>query len=263
MLSCGNNANSGEGGSTVEQNIELLKFEAEKARLERELALKENEFALRQEEVRARVKNEGRGGLLNLTPLAATILGGSIAAAGTFVGAYIQGRNNMDLERLKFESNLVLKAVETGDRDKAKTNLLFLVDAGFIADTQGNIRKLRDQDIPVLPTSNQASVLGQSAADAKTAGDWEREGFNQIVAKDVDAAVEAFSRAEKLQPNYHNVSEIRKLLTVNRDAIAEAARRGDTGPWTRIYLELLTKYSWGMPKDIESSLRSKPLAGGR
>jgi hypothetical protein len=239
----------------MSENLELLKFEAEKNRSERELALKENEFALRQEEVRAKIKSEGRTGF-SFTPLAATILGGTLAAVGTFVGAYIQGLNNMKLERQKFESNLVLKAVETGDRDKAKVNLLFLVDAGFLADSKENIKKLQKEDVPVLPPSNQAASSEQSS-DARTAGEWEREGFNQVLNKDVDAAIEAFSQSEKLQPKYHNVSEIRKLLEADRVMLDDAAKKGDTTPWLRLYAELLVKYSWRMPKDIVALLAAK------
>jgi hypothetical protein len=86
------------------------------------------------------------------------------------------------------------------------------------------------------------------------ATDLELKGFDFIVSKDVDAALQAFTSAEKLRPNYHNVAEIRKLLEDNRAALAAAPREGKSEAWSNVYRTLVSKYSWGMPPDIKSKL---------
>ena len=86
------------------------------------------------------------------------------------------------------------------------------------------------------------------------ATDLELKGFDFLVSKDVDAALQAFTNAEKLRPNYHNVAEIRKLLEDNRAALAAAPREGKSEAWSNVYRTLVSKYSWGMPPDIKTKL---------
>ncbi len=59
-------------------------------------------------------------------------------------------------ERLKFESNLILKAIETGNREESKNNLLFLIETGFIEDKNGKIAASATdpETVPVLPASS-------------------------------------------------------------------------------------------------------------
>jgi hypothetical protein len=86
------------------------------------------------------------------------------------------------------------------------------------------------------------------------AEDWESKGFDFIVNKDVDSALDAFSNAEELRPSYHNVSEIRKLLQERRSSLAAAPKDGPSEVWTQLYRELTTKYSWGMPAEIKRKM---------
>jgi hypothetical protein len=69
------------------------------------------------------------------------------------VGAYIQGRSQLDIERLKFESSVILKAIETGDREESRKNLAFVLQAGLIKDPGHKIAALIEHadNIPVLP----------------------------------------------------------------------------------------------------------------
>ena len=75
------------------------------------------------------------------------------AALGGFATALIQGTTTREVEQKRFEAQLVLKAIETGDTTKAATNLVFLMKAGFIQDPDGKIAALvrNPQTIPVLP----------------------------------------------------------------------------------------------------------------
>ncbi|MFZ5448285.1 MAG: M15 family metallopeptidase [Thermodesulfobacteriota bacterium] len=62
------------------------------------------------------------------SPLILAIVG----LIGTGIGASVQGFWTTKLERQKFESSLILKALETSDQQKAAKSLKFLVDAGLI-----------------------------------------------------------------------------------------------------------------------------------
>lgn len=86
------------------------------------------------------------------------------------------------------------------------------------------------------------------------AADWELKGFDSLVHKDTEAALHAFSSAEKLWPSYHNVSEIRKLLEKNRSALNAAPKEGKSEAWSSVYRTITTVYSWGIPPDIKNQL---------
>lgn len=141
------------------EDIEQARLELERERLAGELELKRAEIALRRDELDATHAQQRRAGVA-FSPLATGIIAALVGLVGTGVGAYMQGRSQLNIERLKFESNLILKAIETGNREEAKNNLLFLVHAGFIEDTGGKIAALAQNPsaIPVLPFSGNIDV---------------------------------------------------------------------------------------------------------
>lgn len=74
-------------------------------------------------------RNEAKRRRIWLTsPLALAVVG----LLGTGIGASLQGYWNTQLERQKFESTLIQKALETSKKEEAANNLKFLVDAGLI-----------------------------------------------------------------------------------------------------------------------------------
>lgn len=97
-------------------------------------------------------------------------------------------------------------------------------------------------------------VTSTAGKPREEAADWELKGFEFLVSKDADAALEAFANAEKLWPSYHNVAEIRKLLNDNRAALVAAPKEGKSPAWTSVYQTLITNYSWGMPADVRNKL---------
>lgn len=96
-----------------------------------------------------------------------------------------------------------------------------------------------------------ASTSGNPRAEAANG---ELKGFDFLVSKDAEAALQAFASAEKLWPSYHNVAEIRKLLEDNRAALGAAPREGRSEAWSNVYRTLISKYSWGMPADVKNKL---------
>lgn len=53
-----------------------------------------------------------------LTPVTATVLVAVIGVLGTAVGAYLQGQSNLELERQKFDSELILRGLDSSDPDE-------------------------------------------------------------------------------------------------------------------------------------------------
>jgi hypothetical protein len=85
-----------------------------------------------------------------------------------------------------------------------------------------------------------------------SARDWELQGFKYIIGKDVGAAINSFSEAEKNWPNYHNVAEIRREL-VNE---AQALTSKESPKWKELYRHLLNELSWGMPADVRQQMQT-------
>src|SRR5262249_10756835 len=111
-----------------------------------------------------------------------------------------------------------------------------------------------------LPASFTVSQPAASTAAAGLGGprdqapDLEAKGFQYILQKDADAALQAFTEAEKLWPTYHNVTEIRRLLKQNHDELAKAPKGEKSVAWSNLYSALLGPYKWGIPPEVLSRL---------
>lgn len=78
----------------------------------------------------------------------------------------------------------------------------------------------------------------------------ELEGFNFLLARDIDGAIDAFSSSENAYNSFHQVYEIEIFLKNKK----KSNRLQDDEFWKSIYRELLEKYSWKMPLVIKSQL---------
>ena len=109
---------------------------------------------------------------ITISPLVTTIIAALLGLLGTMVGAYFQGRSNMELERQKLESSLILKAIETGEPDKAAKNLLFLAKLKLINIPAEQIEQLQKnpEDAPVLPNVNKPIAYTGTAARQEVFG---------------------------------------------------------------------------------------------
>ena len=119
----------------------------------------ENEFRRLELELKTR-----EGSWLNKlgSPLTTTVIAGILALAASAVGALLQGRQTLDLERQKFqfakeqdlqkqEHELILKMISVGDVKQARTNLEFLAETGLVTKERAE-RILKAKADPVLPT---------------------------------------------------------------------------------------------------------------
>jgi hypothetical protein len=140
------------------------------------------------------------------------------------------------------------------DAEQVKTYAARAKEA--IANAREGIRKevrhIRET-IPEQRPAEPAPDVQNSGAQEKptTAKGWERLGFGYLIDKNVQAATEAFSEAQKIWPDYHNVSEIRSLLVRRQDAL----KQRDAAAWENVYREILEKYSWGMPLDVREKMQ--------
>jgi hypothetical protein len=208
----------------MDSNIELAKFELEKARIEGELRLKKAELDLKRNELESKLEE---GSKRSTSPLTVAIITGIIGLLGAGVANILQSRSNLQLEREKFhssaqlerekfESELILKAIETGNPESATKNLLFLVDTGLIEDRTGKISALRKnpENAPVLPISNEFMLPATSYRPPKT-----ERIITEIIVREsdtanLDAAVSVMRGGERGKMSYHYL--IDKDGSINR-----------------------------------------------
>jgi hypothetical protein len=118
----------------VSQHQQGTALSLEERKLEAELALKRRELEARLEADRQRFWYS--------SPLTLAVASAVFAVLGTWLGAVLQGYNETELERQKFEAALIEKALDTKDQQASARNLLFLLQAGLISDPEGKISAL-------------------------------------------------------------------------------------------------------------------------
>jgi hypothetical protein len=95
-----------------------------------------------------------------------------------------------------------------------------------------------------------------AATRADEAAPFERAGFEAILERRLDDAIEAFERARAVWPDYHNVDEIAAYLSEVRATEAPL----DAASWAAIDRIILTRYSWGMPAHLRDAFRARVTA---
>ncbi|QPB85427.1 hypothetical protein CWC22_020610 [Pseudoalteromonas rubra] len=92
----------------------------------------------------------------------------------------------------------------------------------------------------------------QSVPNRKAQVDqYERAGFNAILARDISEALSQFSAAQAIWPDYHNVSEVKRLLSKQKNQLHDS----QSTAWQAVFDTILMQYSWGMPDDIRAQFR--------
>ena len=124
-----------------------------------------------------------------------------------------------------------------------------------IKTSQKGLDKEVEQLKAVIPAQQSGSndQAPQTKDKPVTAQGWELRGFDALVARDVDTAIDSFSQAESTQPQYHNVAEIKRLLVSKRDALKDSK----SAEWKPTYLKILSDYSWGMPPNAREKLKAQ------
>ncbi|KAF7781718.1 hypothetical protein PRUB_b1034 [Pseudoalteromonas rubra] len=105
-----------------------------------------------------------------------------------------------------------------------------------------------------LSNVKQTALLTETPllSDTKAQVDqYERAGFNAILARDASEALSQFSAAKAIWPDYHNVSEIKRLLSKQMNQLNDS----QSPAWQAVFDTILMQYSWGMPDDIRAQFR--------
>jgi hypothetical protein len=106
------------------------------------------------------------------SPLVLGLFSAIFGLLGTGIGAALQGYSTLQLERQKFESSLIQKALDTKDKSEAAKSLLFLVDSGIIQSLDAaRIRKIAEnpEQLPILAELLSATASGGAIAPAAIA----------------------------------------------------------------------------------------------
>lgn len=189
-----------------------------------------------------------------LTAAHATIAGAVLALVSGIAGAYINARSSEDiatgnsmtskqieelkakgnlelekskqlatevLERKKFETSLIIEAIKTPSRSDAIRNLKFFVSAGFVADPDGKIANLKDENLPSIdvrsPGARSAGSLGGKlgviAIGISDYGDTAKQLRLKFAGKD---ATDVASALLKTQSSVY--SEVNPILLQDRAA---------------------------------------------
>ncbi len=124
----------------------------------KELALREKEIQLNEQEAKAKAATENRN-LWFSSPLLVGLASAIFGVIGTAMGAGLQGFSNFQLERQKFEFNLIQNALETEDTTEAAKRLQFLVDSGVITSLDSErIRQLAENPTQ-LPNYSRGGAI--------------------------------------------------------------------------------------------------------
>ena len=146
----------------MEESVERLKVELEHKRLEHEAQLKQEELDLKRKELELKERESNTPPKRKITTEFVALVG----VLGTILGVIIspisqalinqrQAESQIEIERLKIESGLTLKAIETdGDLGKARANLRFMEQAGLLRDPNHYIRNLNEDDPNAIPSVN-------------------------------------------------------------------------------------------------------------
>lgn len=189
---------------------------------------------------------------ITLSPVLATVLVAFIGLLGTGIGAYLQGRSNLELELAKFESEIILRGLDNEHPLERVKYLSFITKAGLIKPgriSQPYLDSLAQapEQIPRVVSQDRSPALSR----LERASQQEREGFEHLLAGRYDAAIESFERAETIYPSFHSVYEISRLLRRERIQLDDPAGR------SRVLLQIADNFSWGAPDDLLKKLREE------
>ena len=191
----------------TQEEADATKLDAElrRAELQETKAARESEDARHAAELAFRAKElEAAGGRgLQLSTAQATVAAGLLALISGVVGGAIQALTTRDVEsgknaalvkieevkanagvaleqqkqkaaerldRVKFETTLILKATESPDRDEQVRNLKFFLNAGFITDPEGKIARIDERQYPSAPPPAESDRL-RAAANLRAVSD--------------------------------------------------------------------------------------------
>ena len=97
---------------------------------------------------------------------------------------------------------------------------------------------------------HEGGLVGSHNIELAT--EWEANGFDFLIKKDVAGAINSFKKSEESFHGFHSVHEIYLYLSRNKLVLNNQDSKG----WKKVYREILKRYSWKMPEEQKSILNS-------
>ncbi|MDI9311714.1 MAG: hypothetical protein QM535_16000 [Limnohabitans sp.] len=79
---------------------------------------------------------------------------------------------------------------------------------------------------------------------------YEEDGFKYLLEKKVELAIASFVKSENSYNSYHQVYEIARYLTKNKDVL----KNKNSSQWKIVYKKIITEFSWKMPNEYKEKL---------
>lgn len=111
--------------------------------------------------------------------------------------------------------------------------------------------KLADAQRALIAIQSTNQLLAKSAGDRNLAQKKEREGYEQLIAGDFEAARAAFQAADDAYPGYHSVHEIAQLLRSRTSDSADASAR------RAVLRRIHDTLNYGAPADLLARLKAR------
>jgi TolA-binding protein len=112
--------------------------------------------------------------------------------------------------------------------------------------TNKNLERSIQQDLKVAQT-----IL--ASPSARKASEYELAGFEHILTSRWEDALNSFQSAYEAYPDYHNVSEIQRLLRQNLDELLA----NDKVAEQRVLNAIIERLSWGAPNNVIRSIKKQ------
>jgi hypothetical protein len=162
--------------------------------------------------------------------LRTTIISGIFALLGVIGGGAITGWSQVQLAKQKFNSDLVLKALESNSAEERLKTLNLLVETNLLQDTniqQGvkNYAKANQNNPSGIPQVSATSTVDDLSKPLKFAKSKEQEGYKELFEGNFEAAQQAFEAAEDTVKGYHNAYELAGLLRKRIDDLKDPNKR--------------------------------------
>ena len=176
---------------------------------------------------------------VSATVISAVLIPVVVAIIGYYVNTAIKG----DELSLKYVE-LAVRVLQDAPRDETENLRNWAID---VINNYSDVRLSEDAKLEL-----RRGPIPELEPDARNARVWESMGFDALLKRDIDGAIEAFKAAEAAWPTYHNVAEIKALLMDRKQRLEDPSSEA----WQDTYKSILRSFSWGMPGNVHEKLEA-------
>ncbi|WP_264530297.1 hypothetical protein [Flavobacterium sp. N502540] len=130
--------------------------------------------------------------------------------------------------------------LDTINKDYKRSVTLDSLERVLNKDSINNVKRLDS----IKNERNKIDAQMKSSKDFVNAKKHELAGFKFLIDKDVNSAIESFTESENSYNGFHNVYEIGRYLSKNKDNLLNK----NATEWKSVYKMIDTKYSWEIPE---------------